>query len=158
MSPLILLKKEVFFERVASVKIKDTFGTILTFLIFSCDVLKSVCLVSTCLLNHIDGVSVGEFHLLEDWSLAVPRYSQSRCLKRFELWLKDFHIHDIWSVSSQYGFFDAELGLYFGWKTLHTCHMYNVKDWALTKGFPTFMTFEGFFPSMDSSMLNQDCT
>jgi len=66
MSPLILLKKEVFFERVASVKIKDTFGTILTFLIFSCDVLKSVCLVSTCLLNHIDGVSVGEFHLLED--------------------------------------------------------------------------------------------
>ncbi|TEA34160.1 hypothetical protein DBR06_SOUSAS2710018, partial [Sousa chinensis] len=29
---------------------------------------------------------------------------------------------------------------------------------ALTKGFPTIMTFEGFLPSVGSSMLNQDCT
>lgn len=29
---------------------------------------------------------------------------------------------------------------------------------ALTKGFSTFVTLVGFFPSVDSSMLNQDCT
>ncbi|TEA35532.1 hypothetical protein DBR06_SOUSAS8910004, partial [Sousa chinensis] len=34
----------------------------------------------------------------------------------------------------------------------------SAKIRALTNGFPTFMTFEGFLPSVDSSMLNQDCT
>lgn len=32
------------------------------------------------------------------------------------------------------------------------------KIWALTKGLPTFMTLVGFFPSVCSSMLNQDGT